>query len=440
MKATAPAVPRASTRATSAVMAGPGEAAATKSAPAKTIRAVRSWMSLGRAAPISRVPGPGDSDSSTRPSAASGATRIRRVTVSILRSRPAAIAAKRRGSVPVTKVWQPSAASRSNSAARRLGSRCAATSSRSRIGVMPLMPATSSACARMSPISSAFCSPVEESAAGMSFSAKTMSRSLRCGPSSVRPAARSAARPALEHAARYQSSASAALRPAIALSKSPASASRPAGKADARRCRRRCGRPKQRRRLGAGERHRDGVLGKLRLDRIEPGRSGVFLQQPVPLREQPFEVACAAAMRGIDGQHQAVEEAPALGRRAGEQAVHRRRQPQDAEIFEQRLGRGDRRAVDAHLRVFSSPERRLGEARADARLLAVPRKVAATAQPADVPRARRSPRSSRGAGRDPASSSEIASSRLVLPAPFSPVSTTNCARSRDWRSHSCGGS
>ena len=81
------------------------------------------------------------------------------------------------------RLWQPSAASREKSAARRPASRCAATSSRSRIGVMPLISATSSACARIRPISSAFCSPVEESAAGMSFSAKMTSRSLRCGPS-----------------------------------------------------------------------------------------------------------------------------------------------------------------------------------------------------------------------------------------------------------------
>ena len=73
-------------------------------------------------------------------------------------------------SVAVIHTW-PRPSSRANSAARRLGSRCAATSSRSRIGGSPRRSATSSAWARTRPSSSAFCSPVEERAAGICLGA-----------------------------------------------------------------------------------------------------------------------------------------------------------------------------------------------------------------------------------------------------------------------------
>ena len=53
------------------------------------------------------------------------------------------------------------------------------------------------------------------------------------------------------------------------------------------------------------------------------------------------------------------------------------------------------------------------------------RTVAATAQPADVPRRVTSSKAVRRKPR-PGVSSEIASSRLVLPAPFAPVSATSC--------------
>ncbi len=50
------------------------------------------------------------------------------------------------------------------------------------------------ALARISEISSAFCSPVEQSLAGTPLAAKTASRSARWGPTSVRPAAMSRGR------------------------------------------------------------------------------------------------------------------------------------------------------------------------------------------------------------------------------------------------------
>ena len=61
--------------------------------------------------------------------------------------------------------------------------------------------ATSPACASTSPISSAFCSPVEAWLAAMPFGPYSTSRSVRCGPSVVRPAAASRARFVAQHRA-----------------------------------------------------------------------------------------------------------------------------------------------------------------------------------------------------------------------------------------------
>ena len=74
------------------------------------------------------------------------------------------------------------------------GSRCAITSSSSSIGAKPVISLISPACASTRRISSAFCSPVEASRAGMPLPAWVTARSDRCGPSSVRPAAASRAR------------------------------------------------------------------------------------------------------------------------------------------------------------------------------------------------------------------------------------------------------
>jgi peptidoglycan/LPS O-acetylase OafA/YrhL len=75
------------------------------------------------------------------------------------------------GSAPVSQTCAPSFASSSNSALRRPGSRCATTSSSRSSGMMPVVSATSVACASTSPIRSAFCSPVEASLAGTLFGA-----------------------------------------------------------------------------------------------------------------------------------------------------------------------------------------------------------------------------------------------------------------------------
>ena len=62
-------------------------------------------------------------------------------------------------------------------------------------------------------------------------------------------------------------------------------------------------------------------------------------------------------MLGVHREHQAVEEAPALGRRAVEQRVHRRRQPDDAQVIGESGGRRHRLAVDAVARGGATPRR-----------------------------------------------------------------------------------
>ena len=59
----------------------------------------------------------------------------------------------------------------------------------------PLIAPTNWACASARPISSAFCSPVEAVPAGMSFGPWRTRRSEACGPTRVRPAARSRCEP-----------------------------------------------------------------------------------------------------------------------------------------------------------------------------------------------------------------------------------------------------
>ena len=67
----------------------------------------------------------------------------------------------------MNELWLPRAASASNSPLRRLRSRWAATSSSSSTGATPLTSFTARAWARIRPISSAFCSPVEHSSAAI---------------------------------------------------------------------------------------------------------------------------------------------------------------------------------------------------------------------------------------------------------------------------------
>ena len=66
-------------------------------------------------------------------------------------------------------------------------------------------------------------------------------------------------------------------------------------------------------------------------------------EKPVAPAHRLLEGVEARAVLAVDGEHGAIEEAAALGCRAGEEAIHRRRQPEDAEMLEQRFGRTRRR-------------------------------------------------------------------------------------------------
>ena len=62
-------------------------------------------------------------------------------------------------------------------------------------------------------------------------------------------------------------------------------------------------------------------------------------KQPVAAAHRLFVVQRPLAVTRIDRQHQPVEEAPAVAGRPGEQRIHGRRQPHDAQPFEQVVGR-----------------------------------------------------------------------------------------------------
>ncbi len=65
-------------------------------------------------------------------------------------------------------------------------------------------------------------------------------------------------------------------------------------------------------------------------------------------RASPLRSGTMVRVAGLQREHEAVEEAPPFARAAGEQAVHRRRQPQHRQPFAKRVDRGGR-AVDPDL-------------------------------------------------------------------------------------------
>ena len=190
-------------------------------------------------------------------------------------------------------------ARRSRRTARRGadGSRWAAISSSSRIGAAPSRRCrTRSACASTRPISSAFCSPVEHTLAGISLGPCPTTRSERCGPSSVRPAARSRSRPARQRLQVVVLDVDRRARRQIASSSVPVERELGPGK---RRCRpARCGagrwRPAARRRL------------RRATAAIATPVSAMMRSKPVEARRLAHVVAraggCAAAWRARTGR------------------------------------------------------------------------------------------------------------------------------------------
>ena len=213
--------------------------------------------------------------------------------------------------------------------------------------------ATRSAWARTRPISSAFCSPVEHTLAGISLGPCADDRGRSgAGPRSVRPAARSRSRPARERrdvvvldvdgrpcAAR--SASSVPTRASSAQGKSAAGA-RVAPRAD------------RGRELGDGRGARGGDrnagLGHDALEALEARRlAHVVSQQAVALLHGALELPeqrCGSSGRGTAISRSRKRRRSDAG--PGEQAVHGRRQPDHLDVLGERAGACLRLAVDAH--------------------------------------------------------------------------------------------
>ena len=86
---------------------------------------------------------------------------------------------------------------------------------------------------------------------------------------------------------------------------------------------------------GGGNRHRG--LRHVGLEARQPGGVGAgLLEQQVALAHHLLEDRDAGGMLGVEGRHQAVEEAPAVGGGAGEQPVLGRGEPEQAHVLAQR--------------------------------------------------------------------------------------------------------
>ncbi len=106
------------------------------------------------------------------------------------------------------------------------------------------------------------------------------------------------------------------------------------------------------------------------------------------------------AWLGLERQHQPVEEAPPLARAAGEQPVHRRRQPQRPTAIRDRRVHRCRGAVDPHLPPFGSAGEGPGADFASHRARAATAEAAAAALPRHLAERRAAQTASRREQRD----------------------------------------
>ena len=224
----------------------------------------------------------------------------------------------------------------------------------------PVMLLTSRAWASTSRISSAFCSPVEPSAAGMSLVRARPARSVRCGPSSVRPAAGVAgavvaqdrAVAVLDHRRRGGPSSISSIQPDSAI------AADGKGRGVVPRAARIAARQAADG-LGARGGDRDRELRRLALDGVEPVRVDRRISSSSRLRErsEPLERVDAAAecsaSTASTRRSRKRRRSPAAPRKS---AVHRRRQPDDAQMTRRRpRPRRRGRAVDAAIAAPAGP-------------------------------------------------------------------------------------
>ena len=352
-------------------------------------------------------------------------------------ARGRASGAKSSASVPVIQLWTPSATTSSNSAARRSASRWAAISSSSRSGARPRDSATSRAWASAIDTRTAFCWPVEPSAAGRSRSRWRTARSLRCGPQDVVPASASRKRLAASSERRRSSASSAGHggEPAVDLARH--GERRPREGADAQPCRR----VEAMDGVGAGRGQRHAVAGHGVLERGEPVRIAAALgQQAGALAQRILVGRHVAGMLGMQRRHQPVEEAAPLARPVEEQPVELRRQPDGRDMQAERGLALGRPAVDAHgaarqaavvlgrLQAGADGEPALRRVqRGGDRPGRGVRLAGAARRQTSSRRARRRPR--------PGARKDSASRRLVLPAPLAPTSTMGSGPQsrRSWR-------
>ena len=153
--------------------------------------------------------------------------------------------------------------------------------------------------------------------------------------------------------------------------------------------------------------------------------SGSSSRSAVARAQRTLERVDAGAVLGMDREHEPVEEAAALAGRPAEQRVEVGRQPDETQIFRRRRrARSAGGAVDAAEAARPALDRRRFEAGAEAMLAVggVDEDGDRRSEPGPGLRAI-SARSARRRPR-PGANSDSASSRLVLPAPFSPASAT----------------
>ena len=234
--------------------------------------------------------------------------------------------------MPVMKVWQLRSSRIANSAARRPGSRCAAISSSSRIGADAGHFARSAAHAkgRGRPAAPSARRSSRVRPAWPSAEWRT-SRSERCGPSSVRPAARSRVAAGGERCAQHfldlDGRAFADLPFDGAVERERGAAGRGRRPAAWRSS------PTSSRtsslRAAAIATPVSAICASIASNQAPVAR--ILGEQAVASAHRLLVVERALAVAGIDGQHQPVEEAAAVAGRPGEQRVHRRRHPDHAQ-------------------------------------------------------------------------------------------------------------
>ena len=277
---------------------------------------------------------------------------------------------------------------------------------------------------------SAFCWPVEQSLAGRPEARSWTTRSLRCGPTAVVPvsaswrraAARAVGEALLDVERRHASASQASTCPSSASS----GWGKPAGGSI-----RAAARPRTVSRRAAATATPAAAIW--RSSAREPGRvDPAGAQQLGPLAQGMGIARELRRMRRIAAHHQPIEEAPPLAGAVQEQPVHRRGQPDHGHDFGQRR-LAQRRRCRRSARSGARARRRWAR---PVRISTAPpgaSRRAMTDQGPAPPLRSISPRRARRRPR-PGARNEIASSRLVLPAPFGPVSTTGrgSVSSRSW--------